>query len=235
MSENNNNQYALGDSGLTDQKVAVLDLDGTITRGDTYVQFLLFYLKKKPQRLLRAPILPVYLLMYKLGLRSNHWLKARFLRTVVAGVSSTELALLSSQFVERTMRWEIKPKALQELDELRGEGYLLVLATASFSFYVEGLFAALGMDELLCTVAQLDSNGILTGEIDGKNCIGEEKAKRIHQLLVRRNLNQVHKSYSDSSIDLPMLKMAAVALVVDPGKTTAEIADSLGYQILRWN
>lgn len=217
-----------------EQPVAVFDLDGTISDRDTYVHFLVFCLKKKPLRFLRTPVLPIYLIVHKLGLRSNHWLKARFLRTVVAGIAPAELTLITAEFVDVTMHTNIKEEALLELARLRGEGYLLVLATASFSFYVNQIFSALDMDELLCSSAQTDADGVLTGEIDGENCIGEEKARRIQKLLCHRRLKQVARGYSDSAVDFPMLKMSAVAFLVDPKAATVKAAARYGYQILYW-
>jgi len=197
-------------------RIAVFDLDGTITRKDTYVDFLVFCLMKRPWRLLRGGALLVYLIAYKTGLRSNHWLKAKYLGTV-AGVQRN-----------------FKPEALAELKRLKEQGFQLVLATASFDFYVSGLFAALNMDFLLCTKAALDDTGSLTGALDGKNCIGDEKANRVRQMCAEKSWPSIERAYSDDIVDLPLFQMARVALVVDPRPLTESRAGALGYQILNW-
>ncbi len=217
-----------------DSKIAVFDLDGTITRKDTYVDFLTLCLLKRPLRLLRGGALVAYFLAYKAGLRSNHWLKARFLGTVAGGLGGEKLEKLSAEFCARTVQHNFKPKALEELKKLKEQGYTLVLATASFDFYVSRLFAALNMDYLLCTSARLDSEGRLTGELNGKNCIGAEKAHRLQQLCADKNWQSIERAYSDDIVDLPLFRMANEALVVDPKPVTNARASALGYQILIW-
>lgn len=219
---------------MGETSVAVFDLDGTITRRDTYVQFLLFCLRSMPQRLLRIPLLVVYLIIHKVGLRSNHWLKAIYLRTVVGGVGGARLEDLCEKFYQSTMANNIKQGALAELAELRGKGYKIVIATASFDFYVYKVANALLADEVLCTVAELDKKGCVTGNIAGRNCLGEEKASQVMQLISSRGWSGVNRAYSDDKVDLPLLNMAEIALVVDPKPATEMVAGKLGYKILRW-
>lgn len=217
-----------------EELVAVFDLDGTISKYDTYLLFLFFCLCAMPARLLRSPLLVVYYLMFKAGFRSNHWLKARFLRLVAGGVGRQKLEDLSARFHVRTMQKNIKQGALDELEILRGQGYKIVIATASFSFYVSKIAESLAADELLCTVAEVDSDGCLTGHIQGKNCIGKEKARRVLELLESRGWAHLHRAYSDDKVDFPLLKLARVAYVIDPKPATEIVAGEVGYQILRW-
>ena len=215
-------------------KIAVFDLDGTITYKDTYVEFLLLCLKKRPLRILRVGELVLYLFLYKTGLRSNHWLKAKYLGTVAGGLGGYELETISAEFCAKTMAKNIKPKALAELSRLKAQGVTLVLATASFSFYVECLSAELEMDYLLCSKAKLDSEGRITGALDGKNCIGVEKANRLKLLMNLQGWKNISSAYSDDIVDLPLFSMAEKAFVVDPKTKTAARAEELGLPILAW-
>ena len=215
-------------------RVAIFDLDGTVTRHDTYVDFLLFCLRRRPLRLLTLPALASYLLVHKAGLRSNHWLKARYLGAVAGGMDRADLEVLCKLFVSRTLTNNVKQPALNELSRLRAEGYLLVLATASFGFYVRSLAAELGFDEVLCTEAVFDGNDRLTGKLDGENCIGAEKARRISTLSSERQWADIELGYSDSKVDLPMLEMVGRALVIDPKAATEKVAAEKGYEVLHW-
>lgn len=215
-------------------QVAVFDLDGTITRHDTYIHFLLTVFRAKPLRLLKSPMLFLYFFMYKSGMRTNHWLKARFLGLVVGGLGKEELQRLSKKFCQITLKGNVKKQALTEIQQLQKNDYKVVLATASFGFYVEELAQALSVDELLCSVAQVDASGCLTGEIDGLNCIGEEKARRVEGLLAKRGWSEVDRAYSDDKVDFPLLKIAKTALVVDPKPATKAVAVQSGFQILSW-
>ncbi len=218
----------------SEPKIAVFDLDGTITAKDTYVDFLLHCLTRRPLRMFRGPELIVCLLLYKAGLRSNHWLKARYLGAIAGGLGGKKFQKLCDEFCQKTLACNIKPKALAELSRLRSEGYVLVLATASFSFYVNGLFDALNMDHLLCSDAMVDDQGRITGSLNGQNCIGAEKARRLQALCDEKQWESITCAYSDDIVDLPLFEMANEAYVVDPGKATDAKAKSLGYVILDW-
>ncbi|OED43398.1 hypothetical protein AB833_03890 [Chromatiales bacterium (ex Bugula neritina AB1)] len=220
--------------GVEQQRIAVFDLDGTISRRDTYLTFLYHCLVKRPQRCVKLPLLPCYVLAYKLGFKSNHWLKARFLKAIAGGLSRAELEEFATSFTQITFDNNIKPEALAELQRLRDSGYMLVLATASFDIYVSKLFDALGMDKLFCTIAEFDADDRLTGELKTLNCIGEEKARQIKAWLQDTTRAEVDRAYSDSAVDLPLLALAQRAIVVDPKTATARVAAKLNYPIVRW-
>ena len=221
-------------SDLIAEKIAVFDLDGTITYKDTYVDFLLYCLRKRPSRILRGGALVVYLLMYKSGIRSNHWLKARYLGTVAGGLHRAELDSLAESFSQQSFEKNIKPEALQELSELKARGYTLVLATASFEFYVSKLFVLLKMDYLLCSSAVFDSRDCLVGKLAGKNCLGAEKARRVRELCAEQQWSGVELAYSDDMVDEPLFELADTALVVDPKPMNESKARSMGYRVLNW-
>ncbi len=215
-------------------RIAVFDLDGTISDRDTYLTFLLHCLKRHPARALKVPLLPGYVLMFKSGLRTNHWLKAKFLKAICGGLDKKVLDDLAGTFTAETFKNNIKPLALAELDRLRSEGYLLVLATASFDFYVTRLFSELGMDKLFCTAAEFDHNDRLTGSLATTNCFGKEKARRIKSWLAEQGATEVDLAYSDSKVDLPLLLLARDSVVVDPKTATERVAAEFNYKVVRW-
>ncbi len=234
MSQSNHIKSNPPKSSSAEQKVAVFDLDGTITYRDTYIEFLLFCLRKRPVRVLRGGALLLYYCAYKLGFRSNHWLKAKFLGAVAGGLGGERLKSLCEDFSEKTVKTNIKPRAIDELKRLKQKGYVLVLATASFEFYVAQLCDALGMDHLLCTKAELDGGGCITGELDGKNCIGAEKGRQLEELKKECRWLEISRAYSDDKVDLPLFQLARVALVVDPKEATKKVASEKGYTVLLW-
>jgi hypothetical protein len=82
------------------QRFAIFDLDRTITQRDTYVAFLLKFLLNSPSKVIFSSWLPIAVLMHKIGLRDNTWLKTVFLRSIAGGASKLEIETLSERFVE---------------------------------------------------------------------------------------------------------------------------------------
>jgi len=61
----------LADRDSLPEHVAVFDLDGTITRVDTYVHFLFAVMRRYPLRVLRGAWLPLALVIHKSRLKDN--------------------------------------------------------------------------------------------------------------------------------------------------------------------
>ena len=59
----------------------------------------------------------------------------------------------------------------------------MVIVSASYEMYVEPLAALLGADHALATRLAVGADGRLTGELDGPNCRGPEKIRRLHDWL----------------------------------------------------
>ena len=164
------------------QNIAIFDLDGTITRSDTYLGFLLFLLRKKPLRLLRCYFLPVAVVLFKLKLKNNSWLKKTFLGAIAGGFTREQIDQLCDQYLLEVVEQDFSPSALQAIQQHQQQGDRLILASASYDFYVSRIGQKLGFDEILCT-RSLWKDGHLLGDIDGQNCYGPEKLERVQTSL----------------------------------------------------
>ena len=92
-------------------------------------------------------------------------------------------------------------------------GDVIVIVSASFELYVEPLGRLLGVDGVLATRLATDA-GRFTGDLDGPNCRGPEKVRRLHAWLDehhggRRAVELV--AYGDSPGDRELLADADTA------------------------
>lgn len=229
----------MGHSELTSNEdllvAVVFDLDGTITSSDTYLAFLLGYVRRKPHLLLRLPILISAWTAFKLRLRTNSWLKAKFLHTLMGGVSSQNLTMWTNEFVEEILTSRLRNRAKLIIEKHLNARHTLILVTASFDIYVEKLAQKLGISQVICTRAAWDTNGNLTGEIDGKNCYGEEKVRRLieHFGSTRKNLYVL--GYTDHHSDLALMQWVDEPIVVNPTKKMSRLAKKFAFKIENWD
>lgn len=214
--------------------VAAFDLDGTITRSDTYVPFLAGLLARRPLRVLRALHLPAAAAFHLAGLRDNAWLKSVFLGAVLGGLSRGEIAPLVETFVASTVARDLRPGAREEIMRCRQAGHHLVLASASLDIYVEHLAAALGFDTVICTRAALDAAGRISGALDGGNCYGDEKQRRLAAWLADDPRRRIVAAYSDHHTDLPMLALAERAVAVNPTPRLRQQAAASRIAVVDW-
>ena len=89
----------------------------------------------------------------------------------------------------------------------RAAGDRVVLVSASFEVYLRPLGELLGVDDVLGTRLQL-ADGVVTGALDGPNCRGPEKVRRLHDWIdreIRRPRPMRVVAYGDSDGDREIL------------------------------
>ena len=80
-------------------------------------------------------------------------------------------------------RW-LRDDTIEMLRGHRDAGDRVVLVSASFEVYLRPLGELLGVDDVLATRLQL-ADGVATGALDGPNCRGPEKVRRLHDWIDR--------------------------------------------------
>lgn len=114
-------------------------------------------------------------------------------------------------------------------------GDLVVMTTATNRFITELTAMYLGVEHLLATEVEVQ-NGVLTGCTRGTLNMREGKVVRLHEWLTARGhrLQSFESTaYSDSINDLPLLQAVDHAIVVDPDRQLAAVANRAGWPVLR--
>ena len=212
----------------------MFDLDGTLTKRDTYMPFLIGYLCRHPWRLLRTIHLPFAVVMHLLKWRDNSWLKKVFLKACLGGLSRQALAQWVTTFTQSLVANGLREGAVEQLHRHRREGKILVLASASLDVYVEAVGYELGFDHIVCTMAEWDESNCLTGELHTANCYGQEKVKRLTKLLECNDYKSVNIAYTDHHSDLPLLEWAGVGIAVNPTEKLRLASHEAHLQVVAW-
>jgi HAD superfamily hydrolase (TIGR01490 family) len=158
--------------------LAVFDLDGTISRGDTLLPFLRFFAGTRGFLLGLVRALPA-LVGFTLGLISRDAAKEAVLRAFLGGIHRMELQGRGEAFARERLPVMVRREAQERLAWHKARGHRCVLLTASVDVYVEPWARALGFDDVLATRLQYDESGRFTGRFDGDNCRGEAKLRRL--------------------------------------------------------
>ena len=216
------------------QNLVVFDLDGTLTRCDTYRSFLIYCLRRRPSRFLRSALLPLDILRFKLRLKDNAWLKMRFLTAIMGGAGESELRPLIGGFVDRTLARGMRRGALDVLAQHRAAEDWLVLLSASPDIYVYEIAARLGFTQCLSTRCECDALSRLTGRLDGANCYGVEKRRRLEDSLGKSRAELHIIAYADHASDLPLLTWADEAVLVNPTRRTRRTFAGHPVTVVSW-
>lgn len=110
--------------------------------------------------------------------------------------------------------------ALEKIQELKKQGCVVLLITASPECYMKYFTELEGVDDVIGTI--LESRGDkFINIIQGKNCKGFEKVKRIEEWLGERQIEidyEISYAFSDSMSDLPMFKLVKNAYLINNRK-----------------
>jgi len=214
--------------------IVVFDLDGTITRYDTYVRFLLFVIYRSPLKLFRLPALAIDILRHKLGKQTNTWLKIRFLNAILAGKNRDSINSLATSFSQRVAINGVYSDAIECVRQYQNKGNELVLLSASLDIYVEPLGEILGFKHIICTRTCWE-NDVLGNNLDGENCYGDVKIERMKQWLTKRTDDRILAAYGDHESDFPLLKIADRGIVVNPDQSLRLKAKNNNLEVIDWN
>ena len=188
--------------------VAAFDFDETLTRRDTVVPFL--------RRLSGGRTLALGLLARSHRLapaamsRNRDALRAMATDQVFRGRSIIDVEQHAREYGDQIYAVGLRPDTAARLAWHREAGHRVVIVSASYEQYVEVVGAHLGVDAVLATRLEVESERC-TGRLLGANCRGPEKLARLRAWLADEglSLDQVTLwAYGDSGGDRELLAAA---------------------------
>jgi phosphatidylglycerophosphatase C len=184
--------------------VVAFDFDGTLTVRDSFTAFLRW----------QAGPAEYYGGMARLAPAGAAWLfhrnltrlKAAVVRTYLTGLPRKLLEEEAAEFAAVSAPLLLRPDALKVWRRHRQEGARMVIVTASPEAVVAPFARGLGADLLIGTRLAYDKNGRVGRGLDGPNCRGPEKARRLREAF-GPDL-RLAAAYGDTDGDREMLALA---------------------------
>ena len=211
--------------------IAVFDLDGTVTRRDTFLPYLRGWLRRHPRRAWIGGALAA-LGRYAFGGCDRGRLKSELIRRLMGGATEAEVAAWSREFADRLDDGMLCPAALAAIDHHRRAGDRLVLLSASVDLYVPSIGARLGFDETICTGIAW-RGGRLDGALTTPNRRAEEKLRCIAELRSRYPGSSI-AAYGNSGSDLVHLRAVERPMLVNGDWRARRAAAIQGIPVANW-
>lgn len=212
--------------------LALFDLDGTLLADDTQLLFCQFVLQRQPIRRAFLPFFLSFTPAAAFGVLGEWELKRLFLSYLWL-IPQAELKALAQEFARDVVASHVYPELRDEIERHRRAGRQLVLTSASPEFYVREIATLLGFDHAFGTPVVITSRQALVPDIAGENNKREVKLARLQAagLLPCDTANSW--AYSDSTADLPLLRLAGQAVCINPGPKLSAEAQQHGWTVLR--
>ena len=214
-------------------QLAVFDLDGTITRHDTLVQYVLGFLKSRPWRLFGFVLALPTVLLYLAGRADRGALKASVIHWTLGGATRQQLDAWTETFVPALLARGVFKDALERIAGHRRNGDVLVLMSASPDLYVPAVARHLGFNDVTCTGVGWNGDR-LDGCLTTPNCRGAEKALRFERLRAQHPGTPTI-AYGNAGSDLDHLRLADRAVLVNGDEPARQAATTMGVVCENWS
>lgn len=186
------------------RELALFDFDGTITRGDSFTEFLVRAVGMKKMFTSLYKTVPLVAL-FKAGIISNDQAKRRVFSHFFKGWSEEYYNRLAKEFAQSFIPGFVRPEMMEKITAHRNRSADLLLVSASPDVYLRHWAEPLGFTVLGTKIEIL--GGHLTGNFATPNCYGPEKVTRIRQHLDISAYETIY-AYGDSRGDREMLGLA---------------------------
>ena len=211
------------------EKLAIFDVDYTLTRRETLVEFYFFMMKKNPKLIKYLPKSILSSIFYVFKIYDASKAKKTFIR-FIDGIEEKEMKRIVKEFYEVRLSKILYKDAIDMINKMKRQGYKIYLISASAEFYLSELYNIKEVDKIIGT-RFITENGLHRNEITGENCKGEEKVKRLKEVLEKENIEvDFENSYmfSDSLSDLPLFNLVGHPYLINFKKIHDKI------EILKW-
>lgn len=221
-------------------ELAIYDMDRTITRAGTYTPWLLFWAwHRSPWRLLLLPLAALAGLAYAARLIDRKRVKEINQRLLMGyRTDPVRLAPMTEAYAKRVMERGVYPDALAQIALDKVAGRRVILATASYAFYVDALAKRFGISEVVATRSRRDDGGRILAEIDDSNCYAAAKLQMVKAYLAAAGIDRARakiRFYSDHYSDLPMFEWCDEPIAVNPSAQLRVAARERGWQTIDWH
>ena len=214
--------------------LVIFDLDGTISKRDTFKEILILGLIFRPHRILLIPLSVFDFMLYLIGIYTNSLVKERLLGRVFGGLSEKKIDVIVTRYKAFFDKKNVHAEALKAIKNHQENNDFVILITASFDFYVNIIVSDIGFDKVICTRAET-KEGRLTGLIDGQNCYSRRKVEELRDQFNLSDYSSI-VCYTDHHSDLPLINECDFSYLVNPTEKLIAILKEMDqFKVIKWN
>lgn len=216
---------------ISTKKISLFDLDKTLIKTNSSFRFGVYLYRSKT---FSFPVMLYYLFCYslhKFGFLDMRGIHCKIFKNLFKGKSQDYFTGLAKKFLDEKLNSMLYPPAMERLQQAINQNHYTVILSSSPEFLVENIAKHLNVNEWRATRFQLNEKNefcAVSSVMDG-----EEKALYL-QALSKRLMIPLSDctAYSDSILDLPLLRKAGKAVGVNPDSKLRTICKENQWEII---
>ncbi len=216
---------------MINQRWAVFDIDGTLLPGESMEAIFI-------RSLIREGVLSWAAVLKFLGkgahfllrLKIEHALKQN--KYYLRGLDSREVQEIAAQIFQQEIRKQFADKGEEIIEELRSQGYRILLLSGAPDFLAEQLQRAYQADHVIATRLETE-NHRYTGRIDGLHPYGLRKTLLMKQTIRQLGIDpQQSLVFANHYSDADHMQLFGTAYAVNPDRKLKQIARQEGWEVV---
>jgi HAD superfamily hydrolase (TIGR01490 family) len=214
---------------------AIFDLDKTITRQGTWSRFIRYATGGSFGFWAKLPLNGWQALKYKAGFADRASVKVCSIALYFEGQEKAALQEKADAFVAKDIASGLRKEARAVIEAHRAAGDRLIIASAAVDLICNAMARELGFDGVICTRLSWGEDNRLRSALEGENCYGVEKLRRVEAFFDGKRPPGPVVFYSDHHTDLPCLKWADRGVAVNPSPQLRKRAPANNVEIVDWD
>lgn len=188
------------------QRLALFDFDGTLVTGDSLPRFIAACVGWP-----RTVATAAFAALTTLGAADRRTaFKARWLHLCLHNFPVEKLAAACAR-LDRELCWKTEIRNRLRWHQERGD--IIAIASGGLDLYLPHILRDIPVSHLLCTPMSIVADHV-TGAMTGGNCVRQEKARRVRELISATAPYDEIWAYGNLPHDLPMLELATHRVIV---------------------
>lgn len=217
---------------MATENLAIFDIDGTLIRGQSQKSLLMFLYSGGYISHWYYFKIMIWFILYQLHFIDSPKKVMEYAFSVFKNTREDRAKEIIDEYFELHLKYKFYNDGLKLIEQLRGEGYRIILISNAIDLIVERIEKYLKADDSIGTTLEV-VDGRLTGKIDGSIVYGLEKKRVLEEYSHRHDIKLSNASaYGDHISDVSMLELVGHPSVVNPSNSLSSIATKKGWPIL---
>lgn len=217
---------------ITHKKLAVLDLDGTLIKGQSQKYLISYLYSRKIISTSYYFQIMLWFFLYKLHLTTNIKPILEFALSFIKNKTQKEIISLVDEFYAQVGEKVYYPKTIEFIKQLKTDGYDILILSSAVDIIVNEFSKHLGIEKSISTILEIQ-NGVYTSQIQGEIVYEDEKKNKLIEYCKKNDyLMSECAVYADHVSDLQLIESVGHGYFTNPDKKALRLAVKRNIDII---